>query len=63
MERNDPIKPSLYRDTITVVPEFTMEDIAQLQAEDTEIGSAYRVIQEGLDQEPRGQGGQPPTQS
>jgi len=35
-----------------MVPEFTMEDIAQLQAEDTEIGDAYRVMQEGLDPSP-----------
>jgi len=35
-----------------MVPELAMEDIAQLQAEDTEIGSAYRVMQEGLDLSP-----------
>jgi len=29
-----------------------MEDLAQLQAEDTEMGSAYRVMQEGLDPSP-----------
>jgi len=32
-----------------MVPEFTAEDLAQLQAEDSDIGAAYRVLQEGLD--------------
>jgi len=35
-----------------MVPEFTAENLAQLQAEDSEIGAAYRVLQEGLDPSP-----------
>ena len=35
-----------------MVPEFTAEDLAQLQAEDSEIGAAYRVLEEGLDPSP-----------
>ena len=34
---------------VAMVPEFTMADMAQMQAEDTELADAYRVIHEGLD--------------
>jgi len=51
-ERAEEVTHPLSIHTITMVPEFTMEDIAQLQAEDTEIGDAYRVMQEGLDPSP-----------
>ena len=51
-ERAEEVTHPLSIHTITMVPEFTMEDLAQLQAEDTEIGSAYRVMQEGLDPSP-----------
>jgi len=51
-ERAEEVTHPLSIHTITMVPEFTMEDIAQLQAEDPERGSAYRVMQEGLDPSP-----------
>ena len=35
-----------------MVPEFTAEDLAQLQAEDSVIGAAYRDLHEGLDPSP-----------
>jgi len=37
---------------VAMAPEFTMADMAQMQAEDTELADAYRVIHEGLDPSP-----------
>jgi len=51
-ERAEEVTLPLSIHTITMVPKFTMEDIAQLQAEDTEIGDAYKVMREGLDPSP-----------
>jgi len=38
--------------TLQLLPEFTYTDLAEKQAEDPEIGDAYRVLQEGLDFSP-----------
>lgn len=38
--------------TIAMVPEFTMEVLAQLQVEDKELSDAYKLLHEGLDSSP-----------
>ena len=47
-KRAEEVTHTLSVHTIAMVPEFTMEDLAQLQAEDTEVGDTYRVLREGL---------------
>jgi len=37
---------------VRLLPEFALQDIATAQAEDSEIGDAYRVFSEGLDPTP-----------
>jgi len=39
--------------TLQLLPEFTHSDLAEKQAEDPEIGDAYRVLQESLDPLPK----------
>jgi len=51
-ERADDIVEPLAVHRLQLLPELTDDDIAQLQAEDTELGDAYRVLHDGLDPTP-----------
>jgi len=51
-ERADELVEPLSVHVVRLLPEFTLQDIATAQAEDSEIGDAYRVFSEGLDPNP-----------
>ena len=51
-KRQDELVEPLSVHVVRLLPEFTLQDIATAQAEDTEIGDAYRVFSEGLDLTP-----------
>jgi len=51
-ERAEEIVAPLGINLLQILPEFTSSDLAQLQAEDPEIGSAYTVFHDNLDPTP-----------
>ena len=51
-ERAEEVIDPLSVHTLQLLPEFTHTDLAEKQAENPEIGNAYRVLQEGLDPSP-----------
>ena len=51
-ERADKLVEPLSVHVMRLLPEFTLQDIATAQAEDSEIGDVYPVFSEGLDTTP-----------
>ena len=51
-ERANELTEPLSIHTVRMLPEFTMTDMAVAQAEDTEIGPAYRILLEDTEPTP-----------